>query len=370
MSDHPKPSDFQVTNRMVLAISLPMTLSFMTVPLLGLVDTAVIGQFGDAAMLGGLAVGVVIFDLLFTSFNFLRTGTTAFVAQAQGRRDEREQQAIFLRGVILAALIGTGLLLCSPWLNRLSLWAMNPPEQVYASALMYVSIRFVGAPFALVNYAILGFLLGQGRAVSTLALQTLINALNILLSVTLGLWMGFGIAGVAWATVIGEATIALAAFIWLLRRFPKSHAPPRSQIMDRSAIRRLMRVNTDILIRSFALVATFFFFTRFGAQFDERTLAANAVLMHFFLLATYFLDGLAAASEQLAGRAVGAKNRDAFWQTVVRTIGFGLCISFLVALVLVVFGDHLVSFMTTSTEVRATALIYIPWAAATALAGV
>ncbi|MEO1749889.1 MAG: MATE family efflux transporter, partial [Pseudomonadota bacterium] len=300
-------NEFEVTNGLVLRIAVPMTVSFMTVPLLGLVDTAVVGQFGDPAMLGGLAVGAVIFEILFTTFNFLRTGTTAFVAQAMGRGDEEEQQAVFWRAIILAGVIGFGVLLLSPILNRAALWLMSPTPDVYAAALTYITIRFFGAPFSLANYAMLGLFLGQGRSLLTLALQSLINGLNIVLSITLGLWLGWGIAGVALATVVGEAVVAIFALVWLRGQFDRSSAPNWSTILNRSDFARLMGVNVDIMIRSFALVAAFFLFTRFVAQFDEVTLAANAILMNFYLLASYFLDGLTAAAEQLAGRAVGAK---------------------------------------------------------------
>ncbi|MEL6435902.1 MAG: MATE family efflux transporter, partial [Pseudomonadota bacterium] len=228
--------DFEVTSRMVFRIAVPMTLAFMTVPILGLVDTAVIGQLGDPAMLGGLAVGAVIFEILFTTFNFLRTGTTAFVAQAMGRGDVTEQQAIFWRAVVLAIMIGLVSVALSPFLNRFALWVMDPTPDVYAAAFTYVTIRFVGAPFSLINYAMLGFLLGQGRALTTLGLQTLINALNIALSITLGLVMGFGVAGVAWATVLGEAMVALAALVWLRSTFDPATAPSWPRIVNRQSM--------------------------------------------------------------------------------------------------------------------------------------
>ena len=321
-------------------------------------------------MLGGLAVGAVIFEILFTTFNFLRTGTTAFVAQAMGRGDISEQQAVFWRAMILAIIIGLGALFLSPLLNRLALWVMDPSPDVYAAALTYITIRFFGAPFSLVNYAMLGLLLGQGRSILTLGLQSLINGLNIALSLLLGLWMGWGVAGVAWATVIGEATVAIGALVWVQGQFDREHAPSWADILHRTDFAKLMSVNVDIMIRSFALVAAFFLFTRFGAQFDEVTLAANAILMNFFLLSAYFLDGLAAASEQLAGRAVGARARVSFWAVVKRTVGFGFMISTIAATVLVVFGDSFIALMTTSADVRAAAETYLGWAALTALVGV
>lgn len=361
---------FNVTNRMVLAIAVPMTLAFLTVPLLGLADTAIVGQFGDPAIIGGLAIGAIIFDLVFTTFNFLRTGTTGFVAQAFGRGDVTEQQAIFFRAILMALVVGFVLLPLSPFIRWIGLWIIGPDEGVYQAASTYMIIRFLGAPFTLVNYSILGMLLGQNRAVANLTIQTAMNGLNILLSVVLGLWLNWNIAGVAWGTVIAEAAIAAGAFLWLWNSFDKSQMPSRARILDRAALGKMVNVNRDIMIRSFALLTAFFLFTRMGSGLGTVTLAGNAVLMNFFLLAAYFLDGLAAASEQLAGRAVGAGAVRAFWQTVRKTFGFGLALTAIASIAMFLFGHLAIDFMTTSEEVRQSAKQYLFWAALTPLAGV
>lgn len=362
--------EFNVTNRMVLAIAVPMTLAFLTVPLLGLADTAIVGQFGDPAIIGGLAVGAIIFDLVFTTFNFLRTGTTGFVAQAFGRGDVTEQQAIFFRAILMALVVGFILLPLSPLIRWFGLWIIAPDEGVYQAATTYMIIRFLGAPFTLINYSILGMLLGQDRAIANLIVQTAMNGLNIVLSVALGLWLDWNIAGVAWGTVIAEAIIAIVAFLWLFNSFDKSQMPSRARILDRTALTKMVNVNRDIMIRSFALLTAFFLFTRMGSGLGTVTLAGNAILMNFFLLAAYFLDGLAAASEQLAGRAVGAGAVKAFWQTVRKTFGFGLALTIIASLLLLLFGNLAIDFMTTSVEVRQSANQYLFWAALTPIAGV
>ncbi|MEM8539519.1 MAG: MATE family efflux transporter [Pseudomonadota bacterium] len=362
--------EFNVTNRMVLAIAVPMTLAFLTVPLLGLADTAIVGQFGDPAMIGGLAVGAIIFDLVFTTFNFLRTGTTGFVAQALGRGDVTGQQAIFFRAILMALVVGFILLPLSPLIRWFGLWIIGPDEAVYQAASTYMIIRFLGAPFTLINYSILGVLLGQDRAVANLIVQTAMNGLNIILSIILGLWLDWNIAGVAWGTVIAEAIIAIVAFLWLLNSFDKSQMPSRARILDRAALTKMVNVNRDIMIRSFALLTAFFLFTRMGSGLGTVTLAGNAILMNFFLLAAYFLDGLAAASEQLAGRAVGAGAVKAFWQTVRKTFGFGLTLTIIASILMLLFGNLAIDFMTTSAEVRQAAKQYLFWAALTPIAGV
>ncbi len=363
-------AEFEVTNRMVLGIAVPMTVAFLTVPLLGIADTAIVGQFGDPALIGGLAVGAIIFDIVFTTFNFLRTGTTGFVAQAFGRKDSAEQQAIFIRALIMALIIGFVILPLSPLIRDFGLWVIDPDEGVYEAAATYMTIRFLGAPFTLVSYAILGMLLGQDRAVANLLVQTAINGLNIGLSVLLGLWLNWNIVGVAWGTVIAEGLISIAALIWIWRGFDKTQTPDRAYILNREALLKMVSVNRDIMIRSFALLLAFFMFTRMGSSLGTVTLAGNAILMNFFLLAAYFLDGLAAASEQLAGRAVGAGAVGAFWQTVRRTCGFGFILSAIASTLLLLFGDQLIHFMTTSEEVRMVANQYLIWAALTPLVGV
>lgn len=362
--------EFDVTNRMVLSIAVPMTFAFLTVPLLGLVDIAIVGQFGNPALIGGLAVGAAIFDIIFTTFNFLRTGTTGFVAQAYGKGDVTEQQAIFYRALIMGAVIGTVVLLFSSPLTNIGLWFMAPAADVQLAAATYLGIRFLGTPFTLINYAVLGLLLGQDRPMANLAVQTAINGLNIILSVVLGLWLQWNIVGIAWGTVIAEAVIAIGSYIWLRASFERKFQPSRAQIFDKQKLLRMVAVNRDIMIRSLALLAAFFLFTKFGGQLGTVTLAGNAILLNFFLVAAYFLDGLAAASEQLAGRAIGAGAPKAFWQTVKRSCGFGFALSAVATLLMLLFGSAIIDFMTTSQEVRAVAKQYLFWAALTPLAGV
>lgn len=371
MSSTPDPSrPFDVTNRMVFAIAAPMTLAFLTTPILGIVDTTVIGQFGDAALIGGLAVGAIIFDIVFSTLNFLRSGTTGFVAQALGRGDETEQQAVFWRALIIAA--GAGLVLLSlAWpIRELGILLLNPGPGVADATRTYVTIRMVAAPFSLVNYVILGLLLGQGRAGAALLLQTLLNGINIAGSIWFGLVLGWAIEGVALGTVIGEAVAAGVGFWWIMRGFRLELRPTWRQVFERAAFLRLVSVNRDIMIRSFALLAGFSLFTRTGAQFGAVTLAANAILMNFFMIAGYYLDGFATAAEQIVGRAVGARHEPAFWRAVKLTILWGFLLAGFTTVVVFLAGGPVIDFMTTAPGVREVAREYLPWAALTAVMGV
>ena len=361
---------FEVTNRMVFAIAAPMTLAFLTTPILGIVDTAVIGQFGDAALIGGLAIRAGIFDFVFSMLNFLRSGTTGFVAQALGRGDETEQQAVFWRAVLLAAGFGLALLVLAWPIRELGVLLLEPGPGVAEATRTYVTIRMIGAPVSLINYALLGLLLGQGRATAGLLLQTLINGINIALSIWLGLGLGWAIAGVALATIIGEAVGAAAGFWWILRKFDHAHAPSWARILHRPAFLRLVSVNRDIMIRSIALLLAYGLFTRAGAQFGAVTLAANAILMNFYMIAGYYLDGFATAAEQIVGRSIGANHRPAFWRAVKLTCVWGFLLAGFTTAAVFLFGEPVIHFMTTAAGVREEATEFLFWAAIAAVSGV
>ncbi|CAN7159693.1 MATE family efflux transporter [Mesorhizobium amorphae] len=361
---------FVVTNRSVLAIAVPMTLAYLTTPLLGIVDTAVIGQFGDAALLGGLAAGALTFDVVFTTFNFLRSGTTGLVAQAFGRGDDLEEQAVFWRAVLIAVVAGIAFAALAPLIAIAGQKFMGAEPRVSEAMAVYIRIRLLASPFTLTNYAILGYVLGRGEGGLGLMLQAVLNGINIVLCILLGLELGWGVTGVAWATVTGEFLAMLLGLAIVIRRFRAAPRLPRHRILDMTAFRHMLSLNRDIMIRSFSLLAAFALFTRQGAQFGTVTLAANAVLMNFFLIAGYFLDGFATAAEQLAGRAIGARAAAPFHRAVRLTLFWGFGLAGAATLVLLTGGAGLVALVTTSQDVRAVADTYLPWAAFTALSGV
>ncbi|NLS02218.1 MATE family efflux transporter [Rhizobium sp. P32RR-XVIII] len=360
---------FDVTHRLVLSIAIPMTLGFMTTPLLGLVGTGVVGHMGQPDALAGLAIGAMLFDLILGSFNFLRASTTGLTAQALGRGDAHEQQGVFWRAMVSALGCGLALLCLSPLLLPAGLALMGPDAAIAQATSTYFSIRILAAPAALANYAILGFVLGRGQGGTGLFLQALINSINIVLSIYLGLWLNRGVAGVAWGSMAGETAGALTGIFLVLRSFAAADRPKRAEIFSRHRLAELFALNRDILIRTFVLIGSFTIMTRIGTSFGAITLAANAVLMNFFLLSSYYLDGLANAAEQITGRAIGAAHRPAFDRglklTAIWSFGLALAAStfFLAA------GPWLISLLTTSPEVRAAAETYLPWAAITGLTG-
>ena len=373
--DHAQPQDrvshpFTVTNRLVLSIALPMTLAYLTTPLLGIADTAIVGQYGDAALLGGLAAGAIVFDVVFTTFNFLRSGTTGLVAQAYGQGNALEEQAVLWRALLVALAAGLLVVLLGPFVVAGGVYFMGAEPEVAAAMRAYVSIRILAAPVSLINYAILGYVLGRGEGVLGLVLQFILNGTNIALSMFLALSLGWGIEGVAWGTVGGEAVGMLTGFAVLAWRFRRGPRVSLRRVFDTPRIVRMVAMNGDIMIRSFSLLAAFALFTRQGAQFGTVTLAANAILMNFFLVAGYFLDGTATAAEQLAGRAVGARYRPAFLRSLRLTVAWGFGLAIAMSLFLLLAGEALIAFITTAQDVRTAANTFLPWAALISISGV
>lgn len=359
----------EVSHRSVLAIAVPMTLGFVTTPLLGLTDTAVVGRSGDAAQLAGLAIAAALFDLLFASLNFLRASTTALVAQAQGRGETTELFAVFWRSIVLSVGFGLLILIASPAIVGFGPAMMGADGGVQAAAVTYIGIRILAAPVTLSNFTLLGFVLGRGLGSVGLALQILLNGVNIAMSILLGITFGFGIAGVAWGTVIGEVVAMLAGFAFIFWRYGPAAVPHVSMVKDRAKLMALFRLNRDILIRTFSLITAFTVMTRIGAGFGAVTLAANAVLMNFFMIASFYLDGMATAAEQITGETIGARQRSAFERAVKLTglWSFGLALASLAFFL--IFGNAIIGFITTAGDVRSVAETYLVYAALTALTG-
>ena len=360
---------FEVTHRLVLSIAIPMTLGFLTTPLIGLTDTAVAGRLGSADALAGMAVGAVIFDLLLGSFNFLRASTTGLVAQAFGRGDRREEQAVYWRSLVIALCSGLVLALLSPFLLAAGLFLMAPSPGVAEVTTVYFSIRVLSAPLSLANYALLGFVLGRGQGMTGLFLQAVINGVNIVLSIVLGLGLGWGVAGIAWAAFTGETVGMLTGLLLIVSRFDRRERPSRAEIFARERMRALFSLNRDIMIRTFVLIGAFAIMTRIGSSMGPLVLAANAVLMNIFLVAGYYLDGIANAAEQLVGRAFGANFRPAFDRAVKLTMLWSFGLGVVTTLLFLLFGENIIGFLTTTESVRAEAVKYLPWAALTAITG-
>jgi MATE family multidrug resistance protein len=341
----------------------------LTTPLIGIVSTTAIGRLGDATLLGGVAMASVLFDCMFWLFAFLRMSTVAFTAQSLGAGEIGELRAILVRGFIVAAVIGTGLIVLQIPLAAVLLGAMGGSEGVTRAAKTYFTIRIWSAPLALGNYVVLGWLIGQARAKLALGTQISINVINMAATMLLVLVFDFGIAGAAIAAVIAEAAGLLLGVV-IARHLQGQLAVARATLFDRAKLMRMLAVNRDIMIRTASLITAFLFFTAQGARAGDLTLAANAVLNNFLLISAFFLDGLANAAEQLCGRAYGARDRNAFAGAVrlVLIWGFGFAVA--VAAAFALFGTSFIDIMSANTEVQRIARDYLPFVVLAPLLGV
>lgn len=348
----------------VLAIAVPITLSNATVPLIGFVDAAVIGQLGETHLLGAVALAAAIFNFLYFIFNFLRMGTTGLTAQATGAGDKGEIAANLVRALLLAACIGLLLILFHRPITNLALGLMGASERVTSPAQTYIEIRIWAAPAGLANFALLGWFIGLGRASIAFYLQLLLNALNITLALCFVLIFEWGVAGVALAAFTSEIVAALVGLAAAARELKVRRAATTLYAVSHvGQLRRLFAVSRDILIRTAAVQVAITFFVAQGARGGDVTLATNAVLMNLVMITIYMIDGFAYAAETLVGQAIGAGQRQRFRDAVYLSTKGAAIISAVLALGLWSTGTHIVAFMTTSQDVRVAAHSYIVWAA-------
>ena len=360
-----------LTHRGVLAIAVPVMLSNVSTPLIGVVDTAVVGQIPDPSLIGAVAIASLIFTFLFWAFGFLRMGTTGLTAQALGARDDDELLACLGRSLMIAGVVGVALIVLQWPIREIAFPLLDGGPQVEPLAREYFDIRIWAAPAALANYALLGWFIGLGRTDIALALQLILNLTNIALDLLFVLGFGWGVAGVALGTVAAEI-IAAASGLAIAAVFVRNREGrwSRARILDPARLRRTIAVNRDIMIRSLALLFIFLWFVAQGAKQGEVVLAANAVLMHFVAIASYFLDGLAFAAEALVGRAVGAARRTALSAAAWMTTLWATIVAAGLSLVFLVGGPLLIDLMTVDEATRATARAFLPWAAAAPMLGV
>jgi MATE family multidrug resistance protein len=361
----------RLTYRKVLAISLPIILSNVTTPLLGVTSTAVVGQLGEAHLIGAVALGATIFTLLFWAFGFLRMGTTGLCAQADGAGDQQEVSAILARALLLAGGAGMLLILLQWPLEWVSMYFLNGSAAVEAETRHYFHIRIWSAPFALANYAFLGWFIGLGRTQTALFLQVVLNGANVVLNVAFVTWLGWGVAGVALGTLIAEVLAAGLGATIAGQQLRRRSAPiDWGRTLEISGLRRMLGVNSDLMIRTLCLLFAFTFFTAQAAKSGDVILAANAVLLQFLSISSYLLDGFAFATEVLTGRAIGAARQAHFRRAVFLSSVWATAVSVAVVAIFIVGGGAIIDAMAANPEVRETARLYLPWAIAAPVAGV
>jgi multidrug resistance protein, MATE family len=354
----------EITNRRVLQIALPIVLSNATIPILGAVDTGVVGQMGMAAPIGAVGVGAIILASVYWIFAFLRMGTSGLVAQAHGAGDAPETGAILMRALMIGAAAGLAFIALQGPLVAGAFRIAPASDEVEGLARSYLAIRIWGAPATIALYAVTGWLIALERTRAVLVLQLWMNGLNIGLDLWFVLGLGWGVQGVAVATLIAEWT-GLALGLWLCRpAFRGDQWRDWVRVFDPVRIRRMMAVNTDIMIRSVLLQASFTSFVFIGAGFGDVTLAANQVLLQFIEITAYALDGFAFAAEALVGQAVGAKSVASVRRGSVLTSAWGVGTAVALAAAFWLGGPALIDLMAKDPAVQVAARDYLPWVVA------
>ena len=340
--------DLYPTISRLVRFSVPAMLAGMTVPLMGLVDVAVLGRLGDAAVIAAVGVASTIFTTIAWSFSFLRFTTTGLVSQASGRNDEAGIVVEGLRPLLAALVGGAALILLQGPLVTLGLALIAPEPEVAVQVRTYFGIRIIGAPLTLSLYAMQAWLMGTGRPRTLLATQALMTAFNAALSAYLVLMRDFGIAGAAWATVTAEAAAVVVILVLVLRHVPAARwRAGFAHVLDGAAWRRLLAANTDLVVRTVLLSLSLALLNERSARLGTEVLAANQLLLQSYLLLATLIDGVSLGVEVYAGRAVGARDAAALKHVVSRgavmALGWGVAVAGIVAAVPGVFLPLLTS---------------------------
>ncbi|USD19117.1 MATE family efflux transporter [Priestia megaterium] len=351
-----------MNHRTYLTLAIPLTISTMTTPLLGAVDTAVVGQLSAPAYIAGVAVGTLIFNTLYWVFGFLRVSTSAFAAQANGASDPDQGVLALSRPFLLALIVGVLFILLQWPIEHTALLVISPDADVSRFAVEYFRIRIWGAPFTLMNYVMLGWLMGMAKIRESLCLQILTNVLNMLLAILFVHVFSFDVQGVATATLIAEVTAFILGLFIILKVSPfKWKMPSIQALIDTNSTKRMFNVNKDLFIRTICLLVVINMFTAKGASFGTEFLAANAVLFQIHYIMAYFFDGFANASSILVGKAVGSNDKELFKKTLTLSRQWSIITAVIIASLYALFQKQVIGLFTNLPDVIELSLTYGVW---------
>jgi MATE family multidrug resistance protein len=355
----------------ILAVALPAILANLTSVLPAIVDTAWVGTTGTRLDLGGIALGTTITGFILWAFSFLRIGTAGFAAQAFGARDESEQRSTFLRALGLAIIFGFALMLLMVPLGMLGFAVFDTGSDALDIAGRYYHIRMFAAPFDLILYVVIGWLLGRQRVREMVALQIFLNLLNIALCYLFVVLMGRGVDGAASATTISVGSTCAVGLIIVRTQFRfLARRGAESRLIESEKLLGLMAVNRDIFLRTFVLMAFLAYLVRVGAHMGDTILAANHILFGFIAIIAQGLDGFAQATETLTGQAIGARDRHRLSRVIWAGSFWGLLFAILVGVGLYKLGPHVLTYFTHDIDVLKTARDHFLWVAAAPLVAI
>ena len=357
-------------NREILQIALPSIVSNITVPLLGLIDAAIVGHLGAASYIGAIAVGGMLFNIIYWIFGFLRMGTSGMTSQAYGQKDEAETMRILARSMGVGMLIALALIILQYPIERIAFTLMKATPEVERLASLYFRICSWGAPAVLGLYSISGWCIGMQNSRFPMYVAITQNIVNILASLVLVYGFGMKIEGVAIGTLVAQyAGLLMAAWLWTSHFKRLLPYVQLQTLLAKGAIRRFFQVNRDIFFRTLCLVAVTMYFTSAGAAQGEVILAVNTLLMHFFTFFSYIMDGFAYAGEALVGKHLGANDRPALRQMVHQLFVWGIVLSLVFTLVYGIGGKVFLGLITNEQSVITASSAYFYWVLAIPLAG-
>lgn len=357
-------------NKKILHLAVPAIVSNITVPLLGLIDVAIVGHLGSAAYIGAIAVGGLLFNIIYWLFGFLRMGTSGFTSQAFGKGDMQEVSYALVRALSVGMVISLCLLLLQIPIERIAFRLIDAGEEVKQFASIYFRICIWGAPAVLGLYGLSGWFIGMQNARHPMLVAITQNIVNILVSLLLVFGLKMKVEGVAIGTLVAQYSGFLMA-LFIQRRFYRHTrtAIRWKEVMNKSEIRRFFSINRDIFLRTLCLVAVTTFFTTTGARQGDVILAVNTLLMQLFTLFSYFMDGFAYAGEALTGLFVGGKNSDQLRLMIRNLFRWGILLSLSATLLYAFGGRTFLSLLTNETAVIEEAMHYFYWVLAIPLAG-
>ena len=357
-------------NREILQIALPSIVSNITVPLLGLIDVTIVGHLGAASYIGAIAVGGILFNIIYWIFGFLRMGTSGMTSQAYGRKDKAEMMRLLTRSTGVGLLIALTLLVLQYPIEQIAFTFIETTPEVQRLASTYFRICIWGAPAVLGLYSFSGWFIGMQNSRYPMFIAIMQNIVNILTSLLLVYGCDMKIEGVAIGTLVAQyAGFLMAMALWVHHyKYLRPYAELRS-LTDKGAMRRFFLVNRDIFLRTLCLVAVTVFFTSAGAAQGEVILAVNTLLMQLFTLFSYIMDGFAYAGEALAGKHIGANDRIALRQMVRQLFIWGIGLSLVFTLLYGIGGEDFLRLLTNETDVITASSSYFYWVLAIPLAG-
>lgn len=358
-------------NRQIFKIALPSIISNITVPLLSLIDVAIVGHLGSPIYIGAIAVGGMLFNIIYWLFGFLRMGTSGMTSQAYGKRELKEAQQLLYQSLGIGLLIGLILLLFhSPLKEFVFNYIIHTTPEIRQSATLYFNICIWGAPATLGLYSFIGWFIGMQNTRFPMFIAITQNIVNITVSIGLVVLLKMKIEGVALGTLVAQyAGFTLAGWLWWFYYNKRQKLSIHLSIFKRTAMARFFEVNKDIFFRTVCLVSVTLFFTSAGASQGETILAVNTLLMQLFTLFSFIMDGFAYAGEALAGRYIGARNQVSLHHTIRQLFYWGIGLSLLFSLLYAIGGQHFLNLLTNEQTIIEATKTYYYWAIVIPIAG-